>query len=173
MKKIPLSFKSVRRREIKKITTTIFVIFLSLTAGSATSMAYVLVVTNAIAPAEQTPWEGISGKELAQYGRFAPPEPRATPRHTEDTPTKPGANVSVMATASVTPSRLIIVNDNSEIVEILSTARAYVSSYVLSVRLGRRNGEVIPLSDRIGRQYEQLLETVDWSQRGRVFSVER
>ena len=73
-------------------------------------------------------------------------------------------------TAEVGPSRLVVVDADSEIIGIWSnTGRQQSSSYSLMVRRGSLNGEVQPLTEAVLSEYIEILPEVDWRIRGRVY----
>ena len=76
-------------------------------------------------------------------------------------------------TAEVTPSRLIVVDTDGEIIGIWSnTGRQQSSSYSLMVRSGSLNGEVLPLTEAVLSEYIEILPEVDWRIRGRVYPTQ-
>ena len=77
---------------------------------------------------------------------------------------------TVRATFTVLPSRLIVVDQDDNIVNIFSNTTGNDSTfYSLRVREGGLHGEEHPLTQEVLSQYNRLLLHVDWSAKGRVY----
>ena len=77
---------------------------------------------------------------------------------------------TLTVTASVYPSRLIVVGTGDEIVGIWSNRTDEEGgTYSLTVREDSMSGQVRPLTAPILAEYNALFPDVDWSVRGRVF----
>lgn len=75
-----------------------------------------------------------------------------------------------IVTATVSPGRLIVVDENDRIVEIWSNTKALKGSfYSLRVKEQHWQGPDHPLTQEILAQYSRFLGEVDWSKRGQVY----
>ncbi|MDO8490872.1 MAG: hypothetical protein Q7T04_02510 [Dehalococcoidia bacterium] len=99
------------------------------------------------------------------------PESQATVgRVTVDEALPAPLTAAVQVTVAVTPSRLIIVDEDDKVIEIYSNARAVQEgAYTLQVRQGGQQGQKHLLTDGVQAQYTLLLAEVDWSRTGRVY----
>lgn len=80
------------------------------------------------------------------------------------------STATITASFTVTPSRLIVVDENDTITEIWSNTTGLKGSfYSLRVKEGRPQGSEHPLTQAILAQYNGLLGEVDWSGAGRVY----
>ena len=74
---------------------------------------------------------------------------------------------TIRASVTVTPSRLIVVNENERIVEIWSnTTGTKMNFYSLRVKEQSLQGSKHPLTQEILAQYNRLLGEVDWTETG-------
>ena len=79
---------------------------------------------------------------------------------------------TVTASVTVMPSRRIVVDENDTIVEIWSnTTGTKRNFYSLRVKEQSLQGHEHPLTQEILTQYNRLLDEVDWTETGQVYSI--
>ena len=77
---------------------------------------------------------------------------------------------ALSVTADVIASRLILLSSSGAIIGIWSNTGGGDSGvYSLTARVGSLNGEAHPLTDAVLSEYNQLLGSVEWGIRGRVY----
>ena len=81
---------------------------------------------------------------------------------------QPNASASVSVTGTINAKRLVIVDGGDTIIAIWSNTTS--SDHGFMVRERSINGPEHPITDSILSQYKALLDDIDWTQRGRVFT---
>ena len=74
---------------------------------------------------------------------------------------------SVTVTAAIEGKRLVVVDDEDRVVAIWSNTTAPNPSLVVR----SEDGTERTITDGVLHQYRDLLEDIDWTQRGRVYSL--
>ena len=77
---------------------------------------------------------------------------------------------TLAVTADVVPSRLILLSGSGAIIGMWSNTGGGASTvYSLTARVESLNGEVHPLTGAVLAEYNQLLDSMNWGIRGRVY----
>ena len=80
---------------------------------------------------------------------------------------------SIRATATIAHSRLVVVDGAGTLTGIWSNTGGDNVPYTLTVRMEGRDGEAIPMTDDVASRYLELLRTVDFGKRGRVYGAKQ
>ena len=171
----------MRNRSLRHLGFALFVVFLSISVGPATAIGFAVAASNILLPENQSRHELIkdpslrpleqlpdrtfvlNGTSIVDSMDFVGPEYLLVTQ-------APASGNTLVVTATVIPSRLIVVDANGDITGIWSnTSTAGPSYYALMVRQGSMNGDEHPLTDHILDQYNNLLDQINWAVRGRVY----
>ena len=79
-----------------------------------------------------------------------------------------GVSSSVLVTGEAAGVRLLVVDDTGTLIAIWSNTSS--PEHRLAARLEHRNGTQLSLTEDILGQYQAVLDGVDWTQRGLVYS---
>ncbi|MFQ6014190.1 MAG: hypothetical protein ACE5NP_01945 [Anaerolineae bacterium] len=77
------------------------------------------------------------------------------------------AEGAVDVSVTILPTRYLVVDENETIIEVWSNTDA--AGYTLFVKQGKVDGPETAMTEKIRAQYEELLDSIDWQQRGRVY----
>jgi hypothetical protein len=83
--------------------------------------------------------------------------------------TEPPASAQVAAQFTVIPTRIIVVDESDELLEIWNNTHTGDSFYCLKTKVFSGHGAEHPLTPQIVAQYNSLMADIDWSMQGRVY----
>ena len=165
----------------KNVRFVVVTAALSLSLGPATTIAFAVAASSVLGPPEAPPQRLVRDPSLDPLVEL--PDRAFVLNDSAIVLSKPFLRSYAPSTqflswgntltvsGEVTAARLIVVDDNDDIVGVWSNTAAGDSTfYSLVTRLGYKNGPEHPLTDSILYQYSQLIDLLDWNARGQVYA---